>query len=342
MTPSLSNVPAFVAIALLAHERPASSPAPVPSALATERLADGVFAIRPTDEAFRTMRAWSNSGAVVLDDGVLVYDSQWSPSQNAALQTAVREATGKPIRWAVSSHYHRDHAGGGLAWPADVEKIAHTATRDRIAKWFAAVPEAVPKQIAQAERDAAAAKDPDARARAENMARSDREILAAVEAKRPAPIPTKTFDTQLVLGGGRAEIRFLGRGHTDGDAVLFLPKEKVVFLGDLFANRVFPGMGDARIAEWIETLGKIRELGATRYVPGHGPVGTADDFGRFVEYLRWLRATVAEHASTGKTLEETKAAVRLPPELASWALPERLDANVERAYAEAKSALSTK
>jgi len=144
-----------------------------------------------------------------------------------------------------------------------------------------------------------------------------------------------TFETQVVLHRGRkVEVYFLGRGHTAGDAVVFLPEEKVAFLGDLLWTRALPNMSDGYPSEWIATLEKVLGLGATRFVPGHGALASADDVRDQMAYLSWMRAAVEPFVRERQSLDAAKAAIELPERYADYPFAWHLPSGIERVYAE--------
>jgi glyoxylase-like metal-dependent hydrolase (beta-lactamase superfamily II) len=173
--------------------------------------------------------------------------------------------------------------------------------------------------------------------RAEAFLRLDRELLQRVQGGRKPPLPTLTFDSKVVLQRGkRVEIFFLGRGHTDGDAVLILPEQKVALLGDLLFNQALPNLQDGYTRDWIVTLEKILTLGAERFLPGHGPVVSADGVRDMIAYLVYLRGAVEPHVKAGRGLDEVKLRVKLPEAYASYRFRHLFPSNLEKVYQELK------
>ena len=305
--------------------------------LTMETLAPGVYAFRPTSEAFEAWRALSNSGAVVLDDGLLLYDSHLSPALVDEVLAKLRAVTDKPLRYVVHSHFHGDHVGGAWAYGREVEIISHAWTRERLLRYYAELPEVLPKRIADHEKSLASEPDPDRRARAASYLELDRALLARVEARQPVPNSSLTFDSKVMLHRGReVQVFFLGRGHTGGDAVLFLPDAKLAFLGDLLFTKTLPNVGDGYTKEWTSTLEKVLLLGAERFVPGHGPVSTAADVRAFIDYLKWLRSAVEPFVRGGQSLEAAKKGVTLPEAYRGYAFGQFFASNVEKVYGELK------
>ena len=97
----------------------------------------------------------------------------------------------------------------------------------------------------------------------------------AVERRLKRAIETVADKRVLTLGGTEIDVLFLGRAHTGGDLEVYLPREKVAFMSEVFLNRIFPSMANGYPTEWIETLKKAEQLNADWYVPAHGFVDSA-------------------------------------------------------------------
>lgn len=303
--------------------------------LSIETVAEGVFAFRPTAESIDSWRAVSNSGAVLLDDGVLIYDSHWTPELAGEAIELLRRHTDLPIRWVVSSHFHGDHTGGYWAYGRDVEIISHRATRALLVEEAATLDEELPREIAQYESQLAQLEDATQKARVANALRYSRELLERLESNRARPLPTVTFDSAVTLHRGRTvQVYFLGRGHTAGDAILFLPELGVAFLGDLLFTRTLPNVNDGFTGDWIETLEAVLELGASRFVPGHGAIADADAVREQIAYLRWLRDAVRPFVDEERGVDAAIAGISLPEEFADFEFAFFLSNNVRKVYAE--------
>ena len=148
-----------------------------------------------------------------------------------------------------------------------------------------------------------------------------------------------TFDDRLVIrdGGSEIQLLYLGKGHTDGDAVLWIPWAKVAFLGDLFFNEAVPNVQDASILEWMQTLRSALKLEADIYVPGHGPVGDRKAVERFLGYLEDLRAMVQPAVARGESAEHSVASIRIPEKYSSYGFQNLFPSNVQKMYAELKA-----
>ena len=149
-------------------------------------------------------------------------------------------------------------------------------------------------------------------------------------------LPTKTFKDTLTLhaGGKTIELAYLGRGHTDGDIIVYLPIERILFGGDLLYRDGFPWLGDGYTSDWIETLKKLNIFDTGIYVPGHGDVGDISILFAFKQYLADLQLEVRKYIKKGKTIDEIKKEISLPKYKYWLKYNEWLPLNVEKIYRE--------
>ncbi len=128
--------------------------------------------------------------------------------------------------------------------------------------------------------------------------------------KQPG-IPRITFndESQVFLGGEEVQAHYLGRGHTNGDAVIYFPAERVIHTGDLFTN-VAPycdTTAHCSITEWDQTLKKALALDFEKAIPGHGPVMTKADVAKYADNIAILRDRLKKRCGTGTPAEISKA-----------------------------------
>ena len=189
-----------------------------------------------------------NTGIVVGDDTVMVIDTQATPVMAADVIRHIRTVSDKPIKYVVMSHYHAVRVLGASAYAAEgaSEIIASEDTRDLIV-----------------ERGAA-----DMKSEIERFPR----LFRAVETIPGLTWPTMTFKGEMTLWLGKLEVKLmqLGRGHTKGDTVAWLPQQKILFSGDLVEYGATAYAGDAYFTDWPTTLDRVEALGATAIVPGRG------------------------------------------------------------------------
>ncbi len=260
---------------LSAQAQPVTQSFPVVqgSAYKFEQIADGVYYATVTRPGLG-----SNNVVVINDTDVLVVDAGTSPAAARAFVDDVKKLTDKPIRYVVNTHWHYDHTAGNQIFGPEVQIIATDylyqmlATTDVLHREpfvtsqvtaLSARIDALKKQVAaegNAQQKAALQKD---LADAERLQQNNSEIKVTP--------PTIHYSTKMVLnrGGREIDLMFLGRGHTGGDTVVFLPKERIVCTGDLMESRL-AYMGDAFFSEWITTLEELKKLDFTVDLPGHG------------------------------------------------------------------------
>jgi cyclase len=242
-----------------------------------KKVADGIYGAIAKPTAMLNC----NAAVIVNRDHVLVVDTHSKPSAAKALIRQIRdEITKLPVRYVVDSHLHGDHAMGNEAYPevfgASVEVISSVKTREWLEKL--GVPrlqeslDSVPKQIADFRSRLEAIKDESERA----AFRAHIEGLEAYLKEMTPPrvtLPTMTFERRLVVhrGGREIHLLFLGRAHTAGDVVAFVPSERAIATGDLM-HGLLPYMGDGFPDEWPATLRALEALEFDRVIPGHGSI----------------------------------------------------------------------
>ena len=302
------------------------------------KLADGVYVSIVSPDS----NAVSNAGVVILGRSVLVFDTHFTPEAGQALQSKVQAITAKPVRFLINSHFHSDHTHGNQAFPRAQYIVASSnARRDILQKDIPSMARSVAAAEAQLERmrkDAAAEKDATLRDALLRQAATRKGYLDQLQRLRILP-PTLTFDDSLVIQDGPREVRLLyfGVGHTDGDAVLYLPAEKIAFVGDLFFNSAFPNCQDAIVLSWMKTLQEILKLDAEKFVPGHGPVGTRQDVQNFLGYLEDLKSMVEPMVTRGDSLEQLLRDTPIPDKYSSYRFRNFFPANLQKMYAELKA-----
>lgn len=262
-----------------------------------------------------SVHTMSNAMVLVGEFDALVVDSHVTPAAARALLDSLSAITDKPVRYLVNSHYHFDHVHGNQAFPAGVEIIGHEFTRRKLSgelgdvleeSTFRSFSDPVPATVAGLERRAAEAADPRRRAELSERARVQRDYMNAIAEVEPTP-PNITLEEKLTLfqavSRGSREIQLLhfGRAHTGGDVVVYLPREKVVFTGDM----MLPGlayMGDGHVDEWPDSLEGLKALDFDHWLPGHGPIMRGKELiGHFQAYLRdlWDRAAELSRREVG-------------------------------------------
>ncbi len=280
-----------------------------------KKVADGIYGAiaKPTGVLN------CNAAVIVNRDHVLVVDTHSKPSAAKALIRQIRdEVTKLPVRYVVDSHLHGDHAMGNEAYPevfgAGVEVISSVKTREWLEKL--GVPrlkeslESVPKQVADLRRKLDSSKDESERA----ILRAHIEGLEEYRKEMTPPrvtLPTMTFERRLVIhrDGREVHLLFLGRAHTAGDVVAFVPSERVIATGDLM-HGLLPFMGDGFPDEWPATLKALEALEFDRVIPGHGSIQEGKSvLAQFRGYVEEITEKVSRGVERGQPLDELKRTI---------------------------------
>lgn len=280
-----------------------------------EKIADGVYYAT----ANGTMITGSNDVVIVNDNDVLLVDAGITPAVARALVQDVKLLTDKPVRWVVNTHFHYDHTDGNSIFGPEVQIIGHEYVRHAILSLdvlhrepYKTAAANLPGQIEDLKRQVSAEKDPQKRAALQQqLAATQLEQKQFAEIKPVAP--TMTYTSNLTLNRGSREIRlmFLGRGHTPGDTVVFLPKERILCTGDLMESRL-AYMGDAIFDEWVTTLDGVKKLDFDTVLPGHGvPFHEKALITAYQSYLKDLMAQIAKLRAQGLTAEQAAQKVDL-------------------------------
>jgi len=306
-----------------------STRAPGDSVTTRERsatpVASGIYVIRHEDAPDTFPQG--NTTVVVGERETLVVDSCYLPSSAKKDIAQIQKWTSKPVRYLVNTHWHYDHTMGNGVYKdafAGLTIVAHRETRKQIegynSQWFAKFPERATTFKQRIE----SGKDPDGRALTAGEIAEFKTALSGVEpvwtefrdlAARRDMTPTLAFDRELDvdLGGREVRVLHLGRGNTAGDAVIFLPREKILVAGDLLDHPV-PYLGGGYPLELIATLEKMAALDFETVVPGHGKVLRGKAYlEQVIEFLRVVTSQVEKEihrAGSGpRKLDEVKKAV---------------------------------
>ena len=296
------------------------------------QLAEGVYAAM----AIAGSGSASNAGIIDLGERTLVFDTFLTPQAGDDLRAAAEHLLGRPVAYVINSHWHSDHIQGNQAFEAETAIIATGRTRELIstkgAEAILAYKTRAGEHLQRLEARLAAEQDEQERKGLALQIAEDHELIAAAPRLTLRP-PDQTFEERLVFDGAKraAELLCYGGGHTDSDAFLVLPDEKIAFMGDLAFIQSHLWMGDGHPEEWRRILGLLPAPGLQTVVPGHGPIGTPADFEAEVRYIEAIEQIVAEAIKSGKTSEEAQA-TPIPAEFQNWDWREGFAYNIGALY----------
>lgn len=265
-----------------------------------------------------TMNVGANSGIIINDKEVMIVDSHITPASARVLLQELTGITGKPVRYVVNTHYHFDHAHGNQIFPDDVLIIGHEFTREKLLgdvlneRTYKSFTAGVPAQIEDLRKQVLAESDPAKKQGLQDRLEVAESYLAALAEIKPTT-PNVTLKTKMTLfrGGREIQLLFFGRGHTGGDVVVYLPRERVLCTGDLLTAGL-SYMGDGYVDEWIATLEELKKLDFETVIPGHGEVYTGKQrIGYFQSYLRDLWSQVGALKRQGLSAEDAAMRVDL-------------------------------
>ncbi len=249
--------------------------------LVTRPLGEGVYALLSGDVAV------DNNGFVVGENGVLVIDAHINAEMAGQIQDAVRRVTDKPILYLVNTNYHGDHTFGNYAFPESTLVVAHRRTAEHMRHF-----ELEKEFILPAVND-------------------DRSVYADAELR----LPDIVFDRylRLDLGGRFVELYHFGPGNTLGDTVVYEPRTRTAWTGNLVLGEgTIPPLFEGGAPEYLKTVTRFAStLAVERIIPGHGAPTTGKTLGRYLRYLSDLIASVRGTIAIEATLEQALASIPL-------------------------------
>jgi cyclase len=219
-----------------------------------------------------------NSGIVATSEGVVVLDALSSDAIARSQRDAIAATIRQPVRVLVSSTFHNQYSKGNTAY-ADVLKIGHEQYRTDL------------------------------------ISLMQREKIPADEQK--ARLPGQTFRDRMTLhlGGKEIQILHVGRAHTRGDSIIFVPQDRIVYLSELYFENQFLFINDGYGLDWLRALDAVLALDADIFVPGHGPIPadprqTRQGLVRFRQMIMDVRDSVQKELTRGATEDQAVAAVQ--------------------------------
>jgi len=279
------------------------------------QLADGIYEIRHPDAPDGFPQ--SNTTVIIGERAVLVVDSCLLPSTARQDVEQIRKWTNQPVTYLVNTHWHFDHTLGNQtyadAFPA-IQIIAQKATQKIIADFNSGAVEGYHTRAERFRKVLDSGKNPDGTPLTESGRKDYEQALsglgAVVEEFKTAKqlVPNVAFDSELDidLGNRPVQVKFMGRGNTVGDAVVYLPKDRMVMTGDLVDHPV-PYLFGGFPVDQVQTLQALVALDALTIVPGHGDVLHEKTFiYQMIDLLKTVNAAMEKEVNNRKKLEEVQ------------------------------------
>ena len=234
-----------------------------------------------------------NTGIIIGDDSVMIIDATATPVAAQSVIAKVRELTDKPIKYVVLTHYHAVRVLGASGYKDEglEQIIASHDTYDLIV------------ERGQQDMDSEIGRFP--------------RLFQAVESVPGLTWPTMTFQGEMTLWMGKLEVKIkqIGRGHTKGDTIVYLPSQNICFSGDLVEADAACYTGDAYLSDWPQTLDNLAAMNFEKLVPGRGPaLMNREQVEKGLSYTRDFVSTLYQSAqqavAQGMDLKATMALTR--------------------------------
>ena len=293
------------------------------------------------------------AGNVILieqSNGFVVVDSGGNAANGRAVVRYAKSLANKPIKAVMITHWHGDHPQGISAIRDAYPKVRIISTRGTERGILgpasynvgyrpdAKFDQATAKQAQTYKNDYEKLFDdpstPADRKERIKVALNQFDLMTKDFVGTYLVPPTETFEHELVINDRDVPVHmmFLGRANTDGDAIAWLPKQKIVATGDIVVSPYPFGFGSYP-ADWIVTLGKLKALGFKTLIPGHGhPQSDTSYLDRLIASIRDLQAQVGPLAKAGKSIDEVRKRVDFSKSIATFGDTPTVKANLQSLF----------
>jgi cyclase len=273
------------------------------------KIKDGIY-VESTAEAN------SNIGVILTDDGVVLVDSGFNPTDSRLVLSAVKKLTPLPVRFLIDSETHPDHTSYHFVFSPPAVVIAGEGTSEAMKKSY----------------------DPD---RIKKVMEQSTEMRDALQGYQMVTPQIEYHEKMtLNLGGRTIELLSLKNVHSEADTAIWLPKERVLFAASAAAPHTFNNIRPfVTIPDILSGMKMMKALNPEVVITGHGSPGTTKTFDEAEQYYRLLLERVGKMVQEGKSLDQIKQELRMP-EYDSWASKDRMPTNIDAAYRAVKAGYS--
>lgn len=296
-----------------------------------DSLCDGVYAAisKPGQGA------WSNAGIVDLGDGILIFDSFTTPSAGYELRRQAEDIMGKKVKYLINSHYHGDHVFGNQAF-MDTTIISTSTTK----KWCKEINEIgdlekekneMEKYLNNLRNQIEVNQNIIIKTSLTNQLNEMSKVLDDLPHMKLV-LPSVIFEEKLIIEGTKRKVELycLGGGHTPSDTFMYLPEEKIAFMGDLITERLHLPIYNPD--EFSSILQEVRQMDIETFVPGHGNVGGNELLNTLAGYLSFLIEKSKEALKNMQTLESFVSMFDTPYEYKEWKGVNGIKDNISKIY----------
>jgi cyclase len=218
------------------------------------------------DDLYEIEGDGGNVAVLVTSEGVILVDDKFEYDHDAILER-IKTVTPLPVKYIINTHYHQDHSGGNAKFLPTADIISTQNARTNILE--------------------------------------HKQSNVSGSPVAPARI-VFTDETAVFLGGKEVRAKYFGRGHTNGDAVVYFPQDKTIHTGDLMAGNspLIDYNGGGSLAEWATTLDAAMQLDFDTVIPGHGPVTNRAGLTTYRNNVEKLKGEVTGLIRSGKTQDD--------------------------------------
>ncbi|MFX1570613.1 MAG: MBL fold metallo-hydrolase [Promethearchaeota archaeon] len=267
-----------------------------------------------------------NAGFIDIGDYLIVIDTTGHVNAAKDLKKAITQYTQKEPSFIIITHFHMDHLMGTSLFDISTQIMTSDRTRNNIqTEGRKRIKELKKVDLKEMEESLKMETDEEKRKEIEN----DLIFLKTVQSDDfIVREPNITFKGGCVIHGDKSNVhmRAFSKAHTDGDVIVYIPEERVLFAGDLLFARIEPWLGSGNPEGWISTNNEIMTLDFKVVVPGHGELASKDEFSLENQYIKELLDLVKKKIEAGENPSQIKRE-DLSSDFQSWENP-RLEMNL--------------
>jgi cyclase len=281
-----------------------------------QELTEGVYSAIEKKEA----DTGSNAGFVDMGDYTLAFDAFLNIDAAKDLIAASEALTGKAPSMLVNSHFHADHVVGNCMLGKDARIITSKAAYEKMltdsTKMMQEIQGLEPKVLDDLKAQISSEKDT---VKLLDMKNEYKFLSNIMKPGVQLRLPDITFEETSTLHGKarRAELITFGTAHSHGDVVLYLPEEKICFVGDLLFKNSHPWLGAGEPENFISVLEKLLNMDVKIFIPGHGELAVKNDIELEIKYIKELLSLVDAKKAKGET-SDTVSLNDISPEFLDW------------------------
>lgn len=277
-----------------------------------------------------------NAAIIDLGDTTLVVDAFLTIQAAEDLLTAAEHLTGNPVSYVLNTHWHSDHTSGNQVFTPTAQIISTSTTReimdtfarDRLAQ-YKSKPEQLHEAIDELEEKIQQETNEKLKREMAWDNASDREFMKMFP-NLVHTLPAITFDKQMTIHGSTRSVQFItfGGGHTQSDAFVYIPEDKIAIMGDLVLSKHHPVLAYANPQEWLNILEQVEQMDIATIVPGHGDVCSLQELHEVKGYITDIMALVAEAVHNKTSMDE----ITIPAMYQDWYFTTYFKTNLSKVY----------